>query len=364
MKRVGVITFSRTTHNYGQILQCYAMQQTLKKNGCSSFLIQYNHNTKGSYKYLTVKSKVLKILGAISYYMKKSLSQEVVLDPTQQEPDRHFKDFIKEHISTIYYKTIDDLYLNPPVADAIICGSDQIWGTGTPLFYLDFIKDKRTKKIAYAPSFGGGKFNIIDIVKLRLMLKDFDHISVREEDGIKICKKGGRSDVSVVPDPTLLLSMNEYKKISSARLVPSKKYIFVYMLKNDTDFNLDTLMNEAKKRDLSIVYVTANGLTDNYPKVYPSIEEWLGLIENATYVVTNSFHGSVFSILFNKNFKVYPLIGVFSQMNLRIETLLKNYNIQQCESVFDVNIDYSDINKKLKDDSEIYQRMLYSWIID
>lgn len=362
MKRVGVITFSRTTHNYGQILQCYAMQQILKNIDCNPFLIQYNHNTKASYKYLTVKSKILKFLGAISYHIKKTLSQQIVLDPTQQEPDRHFKDFVEKHINSIYYKTVDDLYLNPPIADAMICGSDQIWGTGIPLFYLDFVKDKHTKKIAYAPSFGGAKFNLIDIIKLRLMIKDFSHISVREEDGVRICRKGGRSDVIVVPDPTLLLPMSEYKKISSTKLVPSKKYIFVYMLKNDTDFNFDALIDEAKVRDLSIVYVTANGLMDNYPKVYPSIEEWLGLIENATYVVTNSFHGSVFSILFNKNFKTYPLVGTFSRMNKRIETLLKHYGIQQCESIFDIKIDYFNINEKLKNDSENCQKILYSWI--
>lgn len=365
MKKVGVITFSNTTHNYGQILQCYAMQQVIKSIECAPFLIQYNNSSRCSYKCLTPIGRFLKFISACSYYFHKmSSGKGFPLQPAKKEPDRHFEDFIKNHILTVYYDDVNCLYMNPPIGDAFICGSDQIWGTGTSLYYLDFIKDKKTKKIAYAPSFGGAKLNILDLLKIRILIKDFRHISVRENDGVEICKKCGRDDAIVVPDPTLILPVAEYKSIASSNLVPQHDYAFVYMLKNKTDFNIYDFEKEAVARGLKVIYVTANGLEDDYPKLYPTIEEWLGLIENASFVVTNSFHCSVFSLLFNKIFKIYPLTGSFSQMNLRFDRILKYYGIKQCDSVFDMKMDYSIINEKINNDADKYQQMLRSWIFE
>lgn len=363
MKKIGVITFSDTTHNYGQILQCFAMQQTLKRLGFNPFLIRFNTATKSSYKNLCLKSKFIKFISSLSYYIHKLSSKEQIsLTPKIKEPDRHFEQFIKKYINTTYYKTVNEIYSNPPIADAIICGSDQIWGTSSPLYYLDFIKDKRTKKIAYAPSFGGAKLNILDFLKIRLLIKDFKHISVREEDGINVCKRCGRNDAIVVPDPTLILPINEYKKIISKKLVPQNDYVFVYMLKNKTNFDIFNFEKEANQKGFQVIYVTANGLEDNHSKIYPTIEEWLGLIENASYVVTNSFHCSVFSILFNKNFKINRLIGQCEKMNMRFDNLIKHYNLNFSTSVFDTRINYSKINQTIMEDSEKYAKMLYSWL--
>lgn len=366
MKKVGVITFSDTTHNYGQILQCFAMQQILKRIGCEPYLVQYDKNTRCSYRYLTLRSKIVKFLGSVSYLYKKKndTGKKVCLQPESNEPGRRFDEFIKKNIRVLYFKTINDLYKNPPDAEAFICGSDQIWGAGTPLFYLDFIRKKETKKIAYAPSFGGVKFNVLDLLKLKLLLKDFAHIGVREYDGVDICYKCGRRDAIVVPDPTLILPVDEYKRIASNKLVPDSKYVFVYMLKNTTDFNIYEFEKDAKRRGLKVIYVTANGLTDDFPKLYPSIEEWLGLIENASYVVTNSFHCAVFSILYNKIFKVCLLKGSFSKMNVRFNNLFEHYNINMTDSVYDMKINNNVINNIIKKDIDQYTLMLHSWIYE
>lgn len=364
MKKVGVITFSGTSHNYGQILQCYAMQLVLKQLGFQPFLITFR-NTRISFKVLSFSQKIIKILGAVSYFIKKHThaTLSISLSP-QNEVDRGFNNFISKHITTQHYGCLDLLYTNPPQADAYICGSDQIWGTMTPLYYLDFVS-KGGKKIAYAPSYGGGKLNLIDKFKLRWLIKDFSHISVREEDGVKICSECGRPDAIVVPDPTLIVDKESYRAIASNNKVPNKPYILVYMLKNTTDFDMEELKKETKKKNLEIVYITANGLEDEYEKIYPNIDEWLGLMNNATYVVTNSFHCTVFSIIFNKPFRVFYLIGEFAKMNLRISQLLLHYHLKHTETYnFDSQINYEQTNRILAEDRKKIQSMIKDWIIN
>ena len=96
---------------------------------------------------------------------------------------------------------------------------------------------------------------------------------------------------------------------------------------NNIDFNIEEVYTFAKENSLKVVYVASQGRSDNYLKEYPTVERWLSLMNGAKYVITNSFHGTVFSILFKRNFMVIPLSGKDSRMNTRIENLLSNYDL-------------------------------------
>lgn len=126
----------------------------------------------------------------------------------------------------------------------------------------------------------------------------------------------GRSDASLVPDPTLLLSVHDYSSIAAPCLY-SQDYLLLYLLGNEIDFDVAEVYAWARSRHIEVKYVASQGRQDAYDKIYPNVDEWLSLIRNARYVVTNSFHGMVFSIIFNKPFVVIPLAGSFTRMNDR-----------------------------------------------
>lgn len=114
----------------------------------------------------------------------------------------------------------------------------------------------------------------------------------------------------------------------------------------------------ATRNDIIIKYVPAQGRVDEYPKVYPNVDEFIGLIMNAKYVITNSFHGMAMSIIFNKQFVVIPVTGQFLRMNDRINTTLSNYNLY--DRIFDGNLDkllieieYSDVNKVMTHQADL-----------
>lgn len=188
-------------------------------------------------------------------------------------------------------------------------------------------------------------------------MKRFDFISVREESGIEICEKSGCKGVICVPDPTLLLNAGDYLDIAS-NSYPTERYLFVYFLGTRTYINWKEIHSFAKREKLKIVYVASQGQIDKYTKIKATIHDWLGLIAHAEYVITNSFHGTVFSLIFKRKFIVYPIIGPAIKMNDRIITLLKpenllnriyskrNFNEILCD------IDYDNVYKLLETNRE------------
>ena len=117
-----------------------------------------------------------------------------------------------------------------------------------------------------------------------------------------------------------------YKNNISAK--QNKKYIFVYRLSNPCDFDIASIYKWAAEKNLEVIYVPGNNFYDKYKKTFATVEDWLYLIDNAEYVITNSFHCCVFSLLFKKKFAVVPLTGNLKGMNTRLDTLFKRFNIE------------------------------------
>ena len=326
--KIGIITFWTSKDNYGQLLQCFALQQYLRKNGHEPYLIRYKERPKekASFKFSNLLKNIIKLPQYVSWFLNEKRRQRNADKYNKQEAnvDRHFDAFIHDYITTseqLY--TDDDLHNTPPIADAYICGSDQVWG-GEWAYYLDFAPDNKPK-IAYAPSLGGlTSFSQDYEDKMKKLLMRFNFVGMREQSGVDVCHRLGRKDAVKVVDPTLLLTQKDYDKIRiNTKQTEQKPYLFAYILGNPMACDMKDVYDYAHKRGLEVKYATS-GNVDDYDHIYPQIGEWIDLIANAEIIVTNSFHGTVFSLIYNKPFITVLLNNGFERMNTRVVELLKN----------------------------------------
>ena len=322
--KIGVITYYSSDDNYGQLLQCYALQRFLKKNGHETFLIKYKEEQK------LVKEKHFNILFKIKRYLSHPFvysrlfflqRKQARYLQTAQNQLRQFDKFRNVNIcSTEKVYRENELLANPPEADAYICGSDQIWGGSFP-YYLNFAP-KTSKKIAYAASFGGvNSFSEEYEKELKRLLTRFHMLGVREDSGVHTCHRLGFKHAIKVVDPTLLLSSNDYNEICCKQQL-NDDFIFVYLLGNPCDLKMEEVYSLANKKSLKVVYVASQGQYDKYPKTWATIGEWINYLAKAKMVITNSFHCTVFSLIYHKNFVSVPLSGEYTRMNSRISELL------------------------------------------
>ncbi len=358
--KIGILTFWWSNDNYGQILQCYALQKYLRDAGHDAFLIRYN--PQNDYAKTSLFFRFYKAFNPVKLY--KFLRFKLNQKKSAQEQklyDRHFDGFRKRYIvqSEKIYTSCEQLKADPPQADVYIVGSDQVWNFSfyadkvykckdvLHAYFLDF-GTTETKRMSYAASWGITSLKQDFIEEITPLLKSFDFVSVREESGIELCKTCGFSNAEFRCDPTLLNSAecyrNLYKNNISAK--QNKKYVFVYRLSNPCDFDIDSVYKWASEKNLEVVYVTGNNFYDSYKKTFASIEDWLYLIDNAEYVITNSFHCCVFSLLFKKKFGVVPITGIWSEMNSRLETLFNIFNISS--RWFKSSDDFSVLESKLE----------------
>lgn len=333
------MTFWWTENNYGQILQCYALQKYLINEGHDVFLIKYDPRMDINKKPIWVKAiKGLNIFKVIKYLYSKIKNLKYIEE--QNKNNRFFSDFRKNNLVSserIYY-SYDELIKDPPLANIYITGSDQVWNLNClagnlkssinqiNAYYLNF-GAPNIIRLSYAASFGVKNISSKYSKIIQPLLKKFSFISVREEEGVDICKKMGL-ETFMVPDPTLLLSELTYKELINKSKSINEKYILVYIVDNVIDIKFKKIIKFAESMNMRILYITANGLGFKYEKIFPSVEEWLNLINNSQYVITNSFHCCVFSYLFHKQFGAIQVSGKSKGMNSRLDNLWKILNIQ------------------------------------
>lgn len=329
------MTFWRSKDNYGQLLQCYALQRYLHDAGHEAFLIRYNFekdivHTQTSY--LRKIKQLFSVRKLFSILKSRIIAKNRLLN---QKGDRKFDSFRQEYIvqSIEQYSTLKELQENPPQADIYIVGSDQVWNCFSTFdqyrnvlhaYFLDF-GPNHVKRMSYAASWGRTTLPKEQMIEISPLLRRFDYISVRENSGIELCNNCGRNDAEWVCDPTLLLSADVYRKLYNSCQInkENKKYLFLYLLNSSYDSDVQAIYNFAKSKELEVVYVTGNGRNDNYFKHFATIPEWLYYVDNAEYVITNSFHCGVFSTIFHKQFGIIPLMGKLEQMNSRFYSLFE-----------------------------------------
>jgi hypothetical protein len=336
---IGILTFLWSTYNYGQILQAYALQKILTEAGHNVYIIRYESNQNSG--------KKIRLNPFWLYHFIKrpfrAIEEYRYICLTNMHLTRKFGEFIEKKMarSGIIYRSYDDLARTPPVADAYIAGSDQIWNFSDDLpdnllkerlnvFFLEFSGEEK-RRIAFAASFGKTCLSSRQINLITPLIKKFYYVSVREQSGIELCRRCGYDGAEFVPDPALLVKAEQYRLLyREGESVKEEKrpYCLVYMIRKNENISLKRIFHWTKKRKLRMVYVPGSYASGFPKKKWATIAEWLYLVDNSECVITDSFHGTVFSLIFKKNFGVIALDGENKDMNNRIFSLFGLFGIE------------------------------------
>lgn len=296
--KAGVITF-HSAHNFGASLQTWALQRVLKDNNIEPFVIHYHPSIIDDlYNPLKGKKGLVKSLAEQKLKWK---------NPKSLVRYKNYTDFINIQFDLIGdYTTYEELEQADLDLDAYIVGSDQVWnsehiGGFDPAYFLKFANPGSTK-IAYAASIGKDYILPIYHDRIKECLKSFTSISVREKSAVKAIEGLVKREIDVVLDPTLLIPREAYEDIKRVPTI-NEKYIFVYMMENNPDV-IAFANRISQATGLPIVQRRPNKIFKNeIATCYTEGPgEFLGWIENAEYVITNSFHGTVFSMIYETPF--------------------------------------------------------------
>ena len=324
--KIGILT-QPLHHNYGGLLQNYALQQSMMTLGHTPMTIDWTTNCN----WFGRAMKEIKTF---------VLSRKNVYKLTKNEKKEIYKNtdcFIEKHIIRTELVNCNKDFAKTSLKyhfDTYIVGSDQTW---RPLYnpylyamFLNFTSNQDVKRIAYAASFGtdNWEYSGNQTSKCAKLLQKFDFISVREVTGVQFCKEKLGEEAKLVLDPTLLLDEKDYVKLIKHSSESHQSGLLYYILNPDKT-PINNIYNLAKSSQLDCYsalprYSDGNRTKDavkNHLKecVYSSVEEWLNAFRNADIVITDSFHGMVFSIIFHKKFWVIDNKG---RGNARFSSLL------------------------------------------
>ena len=349
--KIGILTLPLHT-NYGGILQAYALQTVLERMGHEVIVLNrdrsiYSPKRKQILSYIVCLIKKYCLGRKVSPF--KSAKRKNI---EREEREQYTSVFIKKNIHTCEVKKLDRDA--PHNVDAFVVGSDQVWRHKyfTRLFksrienaYLKFCESENVKRIAYAASFGTEEWEYTDAEtkECARLLALFDAVSVREESGVVLCAEQlARNDAKHVLDPTMLLSKDDYIKIVENTETPkSSGNLMCYVL--DDNAKIQTLISKIAHEKNLKPFIANSKVSDkklpNKERIQPPVEQWLRGFMDAEFVVTDSFHACVFSILFHKPFVV---IGNRKRGYSRFESLLKLFGLEnrliEDASQFDISM--------------------------
>lgn len=378
-KRMGKIGICACydNYNYGSMLQAFATQKAISKLGYENEFIVYRKKKNLQF---ILKS----IPRALNGYFIGAKINEI---KRNKEFDKHqdikknikirqqeFKKFEKNYYECFSneYVGFEELKSGAENYSSVLVGSDQLWlpiGLGSNFYNLMFVPDN-INKISYATSFGVSQIPWYQVRKTRKYLSRINYLSTRELKGREIIKKIANIDAKVVVDPTLLFDGNEWKDLIPEEKIINEKYIFCYFLGKNKKHR-EEVKKLAQKKNLKIVilphlddFVEYDENFGDYKLYDVDPTKFVNLIRNAEYICTDSFHGTVFSILNHKKFITFNRFDESSKnsRNSRIDSLCNQLNIEDRRYKQDIlkiekEIDYQSIDKKiekLREDSYIF----------
>lgn len=366
MKKIGIVS-CYFKHNYGSVLQAYATQKILNKLGIENETINIEKNRDfylGKKRYYLnqmtnipfIKSKI----GMIKLKIDKKINSNLRININKRE--LKYTEFKKRFKLTSPYKNYKELNQKSKEYSNIIVGSDQLWlpvNVVADYYTLNWVDDG-VNKISLATSFGISEIPKKYKEKYKKFLDRIDYISVREQSGVNLIKKISNKDASLICDPTMLLTKQDWMSIQQEERIIKDKYILCYYLGK----NIEHRRFAERLKDKTGYKIVSLNHADEYVK-YSDIfsdeapydigpSEWLNLVRNAEYVCTDSFHGTVFSLINNVKFftfERYKSKDSKISTNSRIYDLLIRFKLE--ERLFKGNEDIEYAIKKKIDFDEV-----------
>ena len=327
MIRIKTIT-CHDVYNHGASLQAYALQTYLLSLGHDVEIIDYKPDyLSGHYKLWSVANPLFDKPIVKQLYLLAKLPGRLFLLKRKRLFDEFTSAYLK--LTNHRYHSFEELKSNPPQADVYIAGSDQIWNTVFPngrdaAFYLDFAPPM-AKRISYAASFATE--DVVEEYKpfVKNMLQNFDKISIRERSSLPLLENLGRTDGRAVCDPVFLLAKAQWN-----RLLPSANIRDRYLLVYDTEKSAilkKIALRIAKEKNLKIYNVSAFKIGYADQELWASSPlNFVQLVRDAEYIISNSFHATAFSVIFGKNFCV---VNRTENINERMKSVLEDLGLQE-----------------------------------
>lgn len=356
--KICVVTIIDNT-NYGTYLQALALSNIFQEKNNDVIILKYQRDcmrplniVKNRKNTMNIKQRLIIL---ISQFMFVPLKRFCLLKETMR--------YVKYTQKFIGY---DKLYKNVPKADLYVTGSDQVWNVNynsgiDKVFYLDFVPSG-FPKCSYASSIGMNSFPNEYKDELKYLFKSYKYISIRERESLSLFEELGIKNVKSVLDPTLLISKDKWVSLFGLKS-RNNNYVLIYSVEKDrTSALINMGRNIASKLNCKLILIeNGNPLLRNRKNVdkiiySPTLKQFLELFYNAKFIIASSFHGTAFSLNFNKQF----LIVQPPRFNVRINSLLKDVGLTQRAITLSDNvhsicyeelkeIDYTIINSRLKE---------------
>lgn len=360
--KIGILTF-HAVPNYGAVLQGYALQKYLEGCGHDARFIDYRppYLTTGGHYHWPRSRWHIKANIVITY--QKLMAAKGLFSPSMRDQHRRFAKFTQEHLKLwpVRYRSVYELRSNPPELDAYICGSDQIWNPSKqygldPACFLDFGPDL-IRRISYAASFGTSILPERHQGELPQCSAKLDTVSIREESGRQIFEKFTGRASKLVPDPTFLVDW-ESLKLPDCHDGAKGKLISYVLRSGNGLYELQRSLSMGL--GLGVVQpLNPHQRWKCFGEIMPmSPLDWLAAIRSSDAVITNSFHGTVFAILFNKPFLSVKLGAGKEGLNARASHLLKALGLSERQVALDQSanavelmrepIDWAGVNQKIE----------------
>ena len=348
-KKVGILTWHYYL-NFGSALQSFALYRVIKSLGYETVIVNYldprlNH----------IPNTILSRIKAVVKYI---LSHVPVLGKRWHINSINFRKRYF-HETQPFNSEEEGARICRDIA-VVCCGSDQIWAPNcyNPYYFAHFLDGNKVRKISYAASIGLNDIpaNLAKVYRQHLL--DFYAVSVREKEGSELLKSRCNIDSAVVLDPTLLVDVSVYEKMQRKVHGIHKPFLFCYFLNNEHQYK-ENVERYAHEHNLQIVGVSDKASDSDWMKRLTGLgaDHFLWLINNAETIMTDSYHGSIFSLLFHKNLRIFQRFEERNPIcqNSRIRQLRNNFNLGQriimATSPIDDSkaIDYNYFESRLKE---------------
>lgn len=350
MKKIAIITL-HDVNNYGSVLQAYATQCYFENMEMDPIIIDYRRpwETRFGYWFYINEKNMMGLIRNIVYFPTKIIQLGV------------FQRFRKEHLKLTAqtYSNEKKLKKKPIEADFFCTGSDQVWNSGwnegvIPAYFLDFV-EKKALKFSFAASFGDSRISALDASKIKHYLETYGLVTVREKQSVDMLRDDLKIKAVEILDPTLQIEGEFWKGLCRSERYLQEKYVLLIQLNRNKNFD-DLAVHFAKKHKMRLVRLCLRVdqlILTGRCVLIPEVEDYIRLIRDAEYVLTDSFHAVSFCLNLEKQFYVYYP----EKYSERLKSILSIVNLEDRELQSlgeDANIDYEKVrgiikNKRIHD---------------